>query len=356
MTPIQRAVRQLLVLACLLAACSDQVFDPRIPPRPDDTSPTPAAAPLAVIIWAGDQQTDTVLATLAEPLRVMVVTGGTPVPDAWVRWTDGRSDMISVTDASGMASVPWTLHSNAGSQSVRAVVAAGQANEAAAWFSLTARPGQPAALADPCGAACGLPEAQDQLGVPGMPLAIEYRTYVTDAHGNRVDHPIEWQVTVGGGSIVSESYPGYPESYALHTLGPTAGLHEATATVVGVPGAPRITFRATASLGALVHMDGYPPWFPRDSSPPRQDSVSVSVGASVGFAWATSYNWAFEYQPIEHDLLFEDAPTEPASSPRRRFGVHTRTFEAPGVYRYRCNVHSTSFVSGHVGIVVVGPG
>jgi hypothetical protein len=189
-----------------------------------------------------------------------------------------------------------------------------------------------------------------------MPLAIEYRTYVTDAHGNWVDHPIEWQVTAGGGSIESQSYPGYDESYALHTLGPTSGPHEATATIVGVPGAPGLTFRAAASLGALVHMDGYPPWFPQYSPPPRQDSVSVSVGTSVGFAWATSYAWAHQYQPIEHDLVFEDDPEEPASSPRRRFGMHTRTFDTPGVYRYRCTVHSASFVSGHVGTVVVEPG
>ena len=342
MTPTVSAARQLLVLASLLAACSEQVIDPEIPP------------PLAVIIWAGDQQTDTVLATLAQPLGVRVVSGGAPVPGASVRWTDGHSEVVAVTNASGVASVPWTLHSRAGSQSVRAMVAA--SNEAEAWFSLTARPGQPAGLADPCGVACGLPEARDQLGVPGMPLAVEYRTYVTDAHGNLVDHPIEWQVTAGGGSIVGGSYhPDYSESYALHTLGPTSGLHEAAATVAGVPGA-QITFRATASLGALVHMDGYPRWFPQGSSAARQDSVTVSAGASVGFAWATGYEWAQQSQPIEHDLVFEDDPAEPASSPRRRFGVHTRTFETPGVYRYRCTVHSATFVSGHVGMVVVEPG
>ena len=342
MPPTPSAVRPLLVLASLLAACSDQVIDAEISPR--------------VTIWGGDRQTDTVVATLAQQLSVRVLSGETPVPGMWVRWTgtDGHS-VRAITNASGVASAPWTLHSRAGSQSVRAVVAEGQANEADAWFSLTARPGQPAALRDPCSAAWGCPEAQDQLGAPGMPLAIEYRTSITDAHGNGVDHPIEWQVTAGGGSINSASYSGY-EAYALHTLGPTSGLHEATGTVVGVPGAPQITFRATASLGALVHMDGYPHSFSQGSPPPPQDSVSVSVGASVGFAWATGYDWWNELIPVEHDLVFEDDPAEPASSPRRRFGMHTRTFETPGVYRYRCTIHSASFVSGHVGMVVVEPG
>jgi plastocyanin len=67
-------------------------------------------------------------------------------------------------------------------------------------------------------------------------------------------------------------------------------------------------------------------------------------------ATAKSVTWGFIGGP--HNVTFQDGAT---GSGDRTSGAFTRDFSAaaPGTYRYRCTIHSTDFLTGMVGSVVV---
>jgi plastocyanin len=74
-------------------------------------------------------------------------------------------------------------------------------------------------------------------------------------------------------------------------------------------------------------------------------SIEVSSGRTVAFM-LTDYCYT---QANAHNIVFEDDPTTTASS-----GTHVRTFTGPpGVIRYRCTKHSTSFTEGMVGTITI---
>lgn len=190
------------------------------------------------------------------------------------------------------------------------------------------------------------------VGIVNASLAEPFRVFVIDAAGNSVAGvPIEWAVTGGGGSIAPVSDVtshahgvGYPISSAVRTLGPGEGVHTATATAPTLPGAPQVTFTATA-VTAMVEV--------RDSQDGGFVPSQVTVPPRKSVAWIyASRDFAL------HDVSFEDDPTQPVSSaalwlPRM---YHVRTFgTTPATIRYRCTYHSTSFTDGEVGTVVVQP-
>jgi len=101
-----------LGLVLSLATCGDEL-------------PGPSNALLQMEKVAGDEQSDTVFATLQTPLRVKVIRGNTPVPGITVSWTvssGALSAAVSVTDAAGIASVTWTLGAVVGEVSATASV------------------------------------------------------------------------------------------------------------------------------------------------------------------------------------------------------------------------------------------
>jgi len=63
--------------------------------------------------------------------------------------------------------------------------------------------------------------------------------------------------------------------------------------------------------------------------------VTISVGQTV--------EWVWEDNPIPHNVTFDDF-----ASPTQQTGTFFHTFNAPGVYHYRCTIHATM-----VGTVVV---
>lgn len=66
---------------------------------------------------------------------------------------------------------------------------------------------------------------------------------------------------------------------------------------------------------------------------PKVDSITA--GDTVTFLWQGSQ---------QHDLVFQDtigSVTNPQTS-----GSSRRGFPAPGIYHYRCTLHSTDFVTG----------
>lgn len=303
-----------------------------------------ADQPLTIQKYDGDRQTDTVLATLDQPLRVRVLLRGRPAQGVTVRWyLDDRGETFRRTDASGVASVTWTLGSGAGEK--RTFASLEGVDDASVEFTATAAVGQPVVLRGPWSPYDT--RVNEQVGALSAPLLFDYWTVITDAHGNLVhgDFEIAWEVTAGGGSIepVPAPYKWDPGLYARHTLGPREGPNQVTATARGLPGRPQVTFKATG-VTALVKV-GHDAF--------ASDSVAVLTGKTVGWIWATDYDPEFDSDPRPHDIIFEDDPAPPASSLTKSFGVHTRSFTAPGTYRYRCTLHSSSFRSGHVGMVVV---
>ncbi len=288
------------------------------------------------------------LATLDEPLEVSVTQGGVPVPGVPVRWSlEDQGETSGVTDASGRVAVWWTLGSRSGRKNAQAWVP-GVENEGgrrgSVEFTATATPGAPAGLRGP-----DREFVADLVGELNSPVPVDYWVWASDAYGNLVrDVTVKWNVTAGGGSIVPLARERWWHG-ARHTLGPAEGLNQVTATLPGSSADPQLTFTATG-IPKLVEV--------RDGGFAR-DSVSVPVGTSVGWLWGLDYvlcddeyDWC-GYGPAAHDVVFQDDPAPPASSVQQGYGTHLRTFTTPGTYRYRCTLHSSGFVSGHMGMVVV---
>ena len=78
-----------------------------------------------------------------------------------------------------------------------------------------------------------------------------------------------------------------------------------------------------------------------DAFSPKADSISV--GDTVTFIWQGSQM---------HDLIFQDGIGN-VSSPQSS-GSSKRGFAAPGIYNYRCTLHSTDFTTGSmIGTIAV---
>lgn len=301
----------------------------------------------------GDQQADTVLAAL-EPFRVLVEDqNGDAVAGVAVRWLHNGDGSLSAdttfTDGDGVAAVIHSLGTNAHRSSTVQAIVIGLIGSPV-QFTAEVRPGRPVQLLTD--------EGDAQIGAVDQELTMPYRVIVADAHGNPNEEEavvIDWEVTSGGGSIapsqgVAEGSFG-PGAAAFHTLGPEEGLNTALARAGELPGAPEVTFTATG-VTALVRVAldpecdpyyyGYYSWpCPTVFAP---DSASVPPGRTVGWSWSGR---------VEHNVVFEDDPDEPTSSRSFRTGAHLRTFDAPGVYRFRCTHHSTGFSAGEVGRVTV---
>jgi plastocyanin len=61
--------------------------------------------------------------------------------------------------------------------------------------------------------------------------------------------------------------------------------------------------------------------------------------------------WTWNSGGVTHNVTFEDAGT---GSGDQNSGAFSRTFTTPGIYRFRCTIHSTAFGSGMSGSVVLG--
>jgi alpha-tubulin suppressor-like RCC1 family protein len=154
-----------------------------------------AGAPAAIAAVSGDGQGGTVGTALAAPMVVKVTDSfGNAVPGATVAWsrTSGSGSLAaesSVTDASGNASVGYTLGSTPGTETVSASVA-GQS----VGFSATATVGGVSTL--------GIRAGDGQSASPGSAVAIAPSVLATDSFGNPVPGAaVVFAVASGGGSV-----------------------------------------------------------------------------------------------------------------------------------------------------------
>lgn len=191
--------------------------------------PGDAVQPSAV----GDGQTGVVGLPLGSAISVVVTDEfGNPREGDLVSWSgDGTfASSTSVTDASGVASVVWTLGTAAGAQSATAAT-----GTFSVTFSATAEPGEAAVLTQTGGGVAPIGSL--------LPLSLS----VTDEFGNpRSGDAVTWTVTSGGGSIDGSATTTDGSASADWTLGSVPGTNEAFALVGGL----RADFTATGECFA----------------------------------------------------------------------------------------------------------
>jgi hypothetical protein len=294
-------------------------------------------------------RSDTVFATLSPYSVVVTDHNGNRVPNVVVSWTTGDGSLsgsTSLSDADGVAQVSYTLGKRAGIQILTASVEGLVGSPL--HFEAVAEPGNATTVIVAGGV--------DQVGQVGQPVE-PYTVQALDAHGNPVGGvAISWTVASGAGVLtdqenVTAERPGMigAAATATHTLGPNDGLHTVVAAANEIHGAPQVTFttRGVTARVSLVRAPDYCWWYYDYTSCDMlfsPEEVRVSAGSTVGWVWEVG---------AACDVVFEDDPHEPASSPTKIHGYHLRTFTQPGTYRYRCTHRSQSFTEGTVGTVIV---
>ena len=224
MKAVRNAKFSIAVLAfAALAACGDDT----------DVTNVVTPTPTSLSITTGtDNQTGTVGTALATPLSVKVVDqNANPVSGATVSWAVGTgggtlASATSTTDASGIATMTWTLPSTAGSYTVTASIANGQS----VTFNATAT------AATATATSLTLVSGNNQSVAHGTATQA-FVIKALDAKGNPVSGvPITW-TTTGGGTLSATS--GTTDAN---------GLAQVTLTTSATAGA----FTVTASSGTLT--------------------------------------------------------------------------------------------------------
>lgn len=239
--PIRRQLAFLLALGLsgTLAACGgDGVVLPG-----ENMAATIKAA-------GGDGQTGPAGLPLGQAAVVQVTDEqGRPVEGQEVVFTALTPGAVSpqrmATDARGQASTEWTLGAAAGTQQLRAEVAA----DGSVFTTLNAT-----AVAG-AGQILGAADGDAQIGPVGSALAESLVVRVTDGQGNPVAGVTVSWTAGGGGSVSPESAVTGADGRAAaeRVLGPVAGPQTADASAEGLAGSP-VTFHHTAEAAVPTRL------------------------------------------------------------------------------------------------------
>lgn len=270
-------------------------------------------------ISAGNNQTDTVLATLGTALSVLVRDqNNTPVTGVVVNWSatgDTASAATSTTNGSGIASITLKQGPTAGVRTAQATVA-GLAGSPVS-FSHTATAGDATLLQKTAGD-----------GGTAAPSAMVSHTVTTrDSHNNlKSGTVIDWAVTSGGGSItpLQNTTGSNGQATATHTLGGSTGANTATATANGITGAPSVTFTTTAALVASVTVGSGGNNF-------NPQNLTVANGTIVTWTFVTGI----------HNLTWISGPPGSTNTinPMPANSTYQFTFTTNGTFTYQCTNH-----------------
>src|SRR5262249_10261424 len=190
------------------------------------TATATVAPPSSLIAASGDQQIGTVGTQLTQDLVVKATDAvGNPKAGVVISFavTSGGGTLNAVsgiTDATGLASVHWTLGNLAGPQTAIASVT----GLAPVTFTATARAGAADALV--------ILSGNNQSGSPGSPLPDSLRIRLTDKFGNPVSGvTINWSPIAGSGIVspTSSITDASGRAATRWTLGSTGGPENGTA-------------------------------------------------------------------------------------------------------------------------------
>ena len=281
---------------------------------------------------SGDGQTDTVLATLPNPYRVIARDqNSAPVQGVVVNWTvTGGGGSVpsptSATDINGIAVITHTFGSTVGAQNVQASVA-GLLGQPVA-FASTATPGIPTQIAKTATAS-----GDNQSGRVGNTLAQPHRVIVKDGHGNPVPSiPVQWVAGVGGATPKTSPVTTDANGIASDsiTLGATIGGQADTAKVTGLAGSP-VAFNSTASAlvtKAVSVNDNF--YTPAD--------VTIEAGDSVQWTW----------NGVNPHSVTLDPPDGRDSGVHGNAFVYKLKFTNRGTFTYFCTFHGRLIMNGSV--------
>ena len=192
----------------------------------DSTSPTPTAT--SIVVVSGASQVATVATSLASPVVVKVTDqSGNPVVGVSVMFAPSASaGSVSATqvttDATGSASVTWTLGTVAGADSMMVTTGA----LAPVAVVATAMPDAPTALTIVAG--------NNQTAPIDSMLASTLEVKVTDQYGNVVPNAtVQWSDDAGGTlSATTTVTDANGLAQVQYTLGPNTGPEDVVATLM----------------------------------------------------------------------------------------------------------------------------
>lgn len=199
-----------------------------------------STAPATVEVNEGNNQSTTPATALSTALSVIVKDGtGTVVNGATVTWESTDQGAVfsaqSITDATGITSIPYTT----GTAATPFTVTASVSGATSANFTVTTTAGAATSIA--------ANSATDQSGTTSTAVATPPSVVVTDAYGNAVSsQTVTFAVTAGGGSRSPATVDTNANGVATltsWTLGASAGVNTLTATAAGLVGSP-VTFSA----------------------------------------------------------------------------------------------------------------
>jgi adhesin/invasin len=283
---------------------------------------------------SGNGQTDTVLATLANPYRVIARDqNNAPVAGVTVSWTvttggGSVSAPSSLTASTGIAAITHTFSATAGAQSVQATVAGLVGSPVT--FTSTANPTAATQIAKNGGDA--------QTGTINTALAMPQSVVVRDAHGNGVAGvTVSWVAGTGGGSVAPTAGPTDATGVAStsRTLGSTVGTQTDTAKATGLSGSP-VVFTATASnLPATASVSVGDIFFKSAHNMTQNPAIdTIAVGGTVTWNWVGA---------ASHSVESTGSPSFASSIVKTGAGnKYILTFTSAGTYTYDCSVHGTS--------------
>lgn len=196
----------------------------------DDSNTAPLVATSISVVAASNAQTGVVGTALAAPVTVTVTDqNGAAMSNAVVNWSviaggGSVASATSTTDASGNASIVWTLGNTIGVDSLKATLTTG----ASATITATAIAGVATTLSKASGDAQSVP-----VGATSGPMVVK----LTDLFGNPVaGATVSWSVA-GGGALSASS-----------TTTDANGMAQVTLTADPTPAA----YTITATAGALT--------------------------------------------------------------------------------------------------------
>jgi hypothetical protein len=208
--------------------------------------------PTHLALSSGDLQVDSVGLAVANPFVVRVTDdAGLPVPGATVTWTrtagtGAPAAATSVSDASGLARLAYTLGTTLGADTVRASLTGVATAAATVQFTTRAISRAASAIAVVSGDA----QAAAVLGTLAGPLVVR----VTDSFGNPVaGASVTWSAAVAGSAALAPATAltdANGTAQTLATLGATAGPLTITASI----GTAGVAFSAEALAGAVAKL------------------------------------------------------------------------------------------------------